>query len=395
AGLHISYTTSLAVSTFLKEPSGKAKLNEAYPKSEIKAGTFDSLFQQITAVGNIKALRMAWVLFNEELADSSSPLSQLYVRDPQYRMIIDDIKIRYNATQERVEYILKESSPILPEVSNQIRHSVIRELAIGIRNTVGNNINAIRDVLFTAAGDFKSPTATPLTFTEEQKRSVKELLLPGDIILTFSAGYMSNVFLPGRFKHGIAYVGNHEARNRIGFTEENVRKLGRLGTEIILKNMQKERLENGNEIDAIEAVSEGVILNSMDNLMEDHFNRMVVLRPRLSNEEQIAALADAFSFVGSDYDFRFDFNDGGQQCCTEIIYRMLNLRGGYKFSLTKRAGAFTLSADDIVDYYGKEQNVPLDFVLFAEEGGSNEKETPTLFFGAEGQARFKDFIKKD
>jgi len=35
AGLHLVFYSSLIVATFLDEPAGKTKINEAYPRSEI------------------------------------------------------------------------------------------------------------------------------------------------------------------------------------------------------------------------------------------------------------------------------------------------------------------------------------------------------------------------
>ena len=41
-------------------------------------------------------------------------------------------------------------------------------------------------------------------------------LRPGDLILTYTAGYISDVFIPGAFKHGITYVGSPQQREQAG-----------------------------------------------------------------------------------------------------------------------------------------------------------------------------------
>jgi hypothetical protein len=49
----------------------------------------------------------------------------------------------------------------------------------------------------------KKPNAHLVSFSDAQKQQVLALLEPGDILLTFTAGYASDVFIPGAFKHGI------------------------------------------------------------------------------------------------------------------------------------------------------------------------------------------------
>jgi hypothetical protein len=62
-------------------------------------------------------------------------------------------------------------------------------------------------VVFKDVSRLKSPTARLVRFSDEQKARVYGLLRPGDLILTYTAGYSSDVFIPGAFKHGITFVG--------------------------------------------------------------------------------------------------------------------------------------------------------------------------------------------
>ena len=52
--------------------------------------------------------------------------------------------------------------------------------------------------------------------TESTNAFLRGLVQPGDLILTYSMGYMSNVFLPGVFKHGITFVGSPRQRHKAG-----------------------------------------------------------------------------------------------------------------------------------------------------------------------------------
>jgi hypothetical protein len=94
--------------------------------------------------------------------------------------------------------------------------------------------------------------------------------------------------------------------------------------------------------------------------------------------------------LGSDYDFKFDFNDGSYQCCTEVIYRALNSRGGFHFNLIKRMGALTLSADDILDYHFSMDPAPFDVVFYAEKRPGSRGNKARIYIGEEALKRLKD-----
>jgi hypothetical protein len=79
-------------------------------------------------------------------------------------------------------------------------------------------------------------------------------------------------------------------------------------------------------------------------LFADH---VLVLRPKVNQEQIAAALVEAFSHIGKPYDFEFDFNVTTRMVCTGLIYRCYQHKGGINFSLIKRLGRFTLSGDDV------------------------------------------------
>ena len=45
------------------------------------------------------------------------------------------------------------------------------------------------------------------------------------MIFTYTAGYMSDVFIPGAFKHGITFVGSLEERSEAGLTAESIERM--------------------------------------------------------------------------------------------------------------------------------------------------------------------------
>ena len=61
------------------------------------------------------------------------------------------------------------------------------------------------------------------------------------------------------------------------------------------------------------------------------------------------ALAQAVDHEGKLYNFDFDFFTADRLVCTEVVYRAYEGIGGIAFTLTRRAGRLTLSAEDLLD----------------------------------------------
>ncbi len=252
------------------------------------------------------------------------------------------------------------------------------------------------DQLYSAQGHLyknvariKNPAKTIVRFSPAQVRKIKSLLKPGDVMLSYTAGYMSNVFLPGTFKHSILYVGDAEARERIGLTMDALAATADDGDEArrMLAAAEMERLPSGEEADVIEAVAEGVRVYSLEKLLATHINRLVVLRPRLTREQRKNQVAGLYSYVGKPYDFRFDFTDNTRNYCSELVYRTLEPSGSFDFQLTKQRGHWVLTADDIINYYLHSDPESFDFVLLAERGQPNGHYDAAIHTGDKGRTR--------
>lgn len=394
AALHLAYYSSLLVATFLENDVVIDKLNEEYYRSDIPGGTYDNLLASLTKIEHMEALKTAWELYSTEMADHESHLYKISQSNPDYKSAADQVSSLYSAAEKRIEYVLEKKSLLLPEVRNRLRHSVIVELARKVKEEIGDNLYAARGILFVNVSRIKSPTAVNIRFSEKQLAYMKKLLKPGDIVLTYSAGYMSNVFLPGKFKHGITYVGLPEERREAGLTgialaevpEEKVRKFE--------ADLEVAGLESGHDADMIEAVAEGVIFNSLEAIVDEHIARLCVLRPRLKRNALIDTLTTVFLLLGNSYDFKFDFIDGSRQCCTEVIYRALHKHGPIDFNLTKRMGVWTLCADDIVNYYLSSEEGSLDFVLYAEESDEYDGNA-VILSDSSGRRRLAALMRND
>ncbi len=394
AAIHLAHYSSLLVSTFAEEPQVISKLNEAYYRSGVPRGTYDKLFDSVTSVDNIEALKTAWQLLSDEMADQSSMLSKISKSDPVYKKLIKQINDYYDKSIHQMQRILEKNSLFLPNVANRLRQTIIMIKAKEAKEKFGDNLYAARGILFTNVSRIKSPISSNIVFTSAQLQIIKSMLQPADIILTFSDGYMSNVFLPGKFKHGITYVGSPKQRTSVGLSPEKVCNVPECKTEKLSNDLKYSKLTSGHDADLVEAVSEGVIFNSLEQIANEHLGRILVLRPRLNKDERIKCLATVFLLLGNGYDFKFDFNDSSYQCCTEVIYRALNEVGPVRFSLTRRMGTETLSADDIIQNYLTSGKNSFDFVLFAEEDRKSNDNRAIILTGKKGKKRLAKLMKE-
>jgi hypothetical protein len=392
AAVELSYYSSKLVATFLNGSEAIDKLNEAYYRLDIPEGTYHKLFNSVTSLDNLQALKTAWLLYSNERADPDSTLSRISESDSVYRELMDRIDGLYAKAKEQTDYILKERSLLFPNIRNRLRHARIFELATQAKGKIDDNLYAARGVLFERVSRVKSPLAAEIKFSTAQVEQIKSILLPGDVILTFSEGYMSNIFLPGKFKHGITYVGSPEQRQAAGMTLTNLSHVSSGRLEDISEHLDQAKLPSGDNADLIEGIAEGVVFSSLDHILETHINRLLILRPRLSDDERVGQLTTVFLLLGNNYDFKFDFSNASFHCCTEVIYRALHKRGPIEFSLVPRMGKQTLSADDIIKYHLSTEDKPFEFILLAEEDPGASGHQAIIRTGPKGEKRFFELM---
>lgn len=389
----LSRHTAWLVLNAMDEKAIVRKLNEAHYRYDIPAGTFDMLFYALTSPKNLAELDAARSSFASAATVSDSTLSRIMDADPSFSAQLAQTAWLWMQADGLTKDILKRRSIVLPDVANRLRQNELMEQARKVHRKIAADLYVAQGLLFNTVSDFKRPMTRHLTFTREQVAAVRAALQPGDLIMTFSAGYMSNVFLPGHFKHGITYVGTVEQRRNAGLDATALANVPAGKRAKAAKDLEFARLASGEEVDLIEAVAEGVIFNSTEVIMHNHINRMLVLRPRVSREDRVGALVNTFLLLGCQYDFNFDFVDASYQCCTEVIYRSFDRRGGMEFSLIPRAGVRTLAADDIVNYYLDTNPGAFEFVLLAEEDPGRKTGEARVLSGDEGRKRLVALMK--
>jgi hypothetical protein len=385
--------TSWLVLNAMDEKVIVRKLNEAHYRYDIPAGTFDMLFYSLTSPKTLAELNATKRSFAAEATVAESALSRIMAADPAFSAQLAQTAWLWIQADEMTKDVLKRRSIVLPDVANRIRQNELMEQARKVQRKVAADLYVAQGLLFNTVSDFKRPMTRHLAFTAEQSAAVKGAMQPGDLIMAFSAGYMSNVFLPGHFKHGITFVGTPAQRRKAGLDSMRLDDVPDGKRAKVGRDMEVERLPSGQDADVIEAVAEGVIFNSTDVIMHNHVNRMLVLRPRVSQEDRVKALINTFLLLGCQYDFNFDFVDASYQCCTEVIYRSFDKRGAIAFNLTPRAGVQTLAADDIINYYLDTNPGAFEFVLFAEENPGGKAGEARVLTGEEGLKRLKSLMK--
>jgi hypothetical protein len=385
AGLHYMYFSSRFAAMFYGEKRIIRLLDSAYPSYDIPAGTYTSVMDSTTSIDNLELMALAWYLFSKDLADPDSRVFRLYDADPVYRELIDRMDSLYASTQIQIGYVINARVSVLPEVYNRLSHSQIAKLGDSIGSELDEGITQTRGFVFRNVGRIKDPGTHVLEFSDEQVRQIREALQPGDLLFTYTSGYMSNVFLPGNFKHGITYVGTPEERRQAGLTDEVLlqRAVSPEQGQKLIEDVNTAK-SGDYDIDVVEAVAEGVIMNSLEKLLDTHVNRLAVIRPRISDRERLDQLILLFQYIGAPYDFKFDFQDAAYQCCTELIYRTANRKGEINFSLDKLRGLWILDADRILRYYLEQNPEAFEFILFADQSSGPDPRKAEIHTGADG-----------
>jgi hypothetical protein len=386
AGWSLAASSAGLVALFQEDPVAIAKLNEAFYRSEIPRGSYDALRLAVTS-GRLDALRAAWRLQERAMQEPGSFLAELATSDPAFAGLLAEIPGLHDQAIASVRRVAKNQNDT--GAKNALDHSRAAALKREATESLGDAGYATRALLFKDVSRIKSPRARLIVFSPDQKRQIHAALEPGDVILTYTAGYVSSVFIPGEFKHGITYVGSASDRAAAGLSDASLPAVASAESSRFASNLARQTTVDGSPADLIEAVAEGVKFSNLDQILDTHINRLVVLRPRIDARERSEFLAGVFAYVGDPYDFRFDFADASMQVCTEVIYRALNGKGGIRFELTTRAGHPTLSADDVVNYHLETAGDHFDFLLYAEEDPDAGDHRARVLAGEPGARRLQ------
>jgi len=227
-----------------------------------------------------------------------------------------------------------------------------------VARQLGQSIYTAQSGVATYMGDTRIVSREPF-ITVGQAEAIESRLEPGDILLERANWYLSNPGLPGFWKHAALYVGRLEDLKRLGIADDPAVQQ-HLADYLKPTDAPDKRAKT-----VIEAVSEGVLLNSLTKSL--HADYAAVLRPRVSPRQRATAITRAFANLGKPYDFNFDFADATKLVCTQVIY--LSYYDVLAFELQRILGRTTMPANEIARKYANEAgraDMQLDFVLFLD-----------------------------
>ncbi len=323
------------------------KLNEEYPRTEIKGGGLDYIISNITNPDYLNSLDIAHEFYQRQIKENKN----LYDTSEFASIMAELIKLTTELSSGYVTHkkTILDQYTILPlEAADIMQVTTIEETVNEMIDAAGSQLKAIQEFLFALTADVRMPLIDGIKFSRRQKKMVKNSLKPGDIILTFSSGYLSNIFLPGYFKHALTYTGIQN------------KKKNQYLSDIRMKPSQEKLIKPDHNI--IEANSDGVRTTYLENYLNGYANRMIVFRPSLSDKDIQTIMGNLYSYLGLDYDFDFDLENGEKQTCSEVIYRSYNGIGNIKIDLKEIFGTTTLSGDHLLEYFMNDKGTRLIFL---------------------------------
>lgn len=236
-------------------------------------------------------------------------------------------------------------------------------------------------------GDTKVKRPGWYLITREQLETMNAELDPGDILFGRKNWYLSNIGLPGFWPHAILYIGSPDELRAyfddaavLDWIEETTGERKSL-TEL-LRDRHPERLQRylkgdgRDEYRVIEAVSEGVLLNTLEHASGDY---LAALRPQLDKVAKAQAILEAFGHLDKPYDFDFDFATDDALVCSEVVwrsYRPAHGKEGLELPLFDVAGRQTLPPNEIIKYWDEhrdDEESPLKFVYFLDADEQAQK----------------------
>jgi hypothetical protein len=300
----------------------RAKLNEAEPRFGIPSRVYETVQASLTNPRHVWHLYHAvqyWKLNQADLRElASQPLFGALLA------ICDRLEHRLRATAEqlavaRMRYRTRQ-------LWNAVTADLVLRAIYGLQKAAGLIISE----RYVRPGH---RPGLPLAVVGQ----LRELLAPGDVLITRKEHALTNYFLPGFWPHAALFLG----------TSQHLVELGLESHPAVVPRWGRLAAGDGDEPRRVlEAMKDGVLIRSLRS--PTSVDAVAVLRPQLGKEEIAEALARGLAHEGKSYDFDFDFTRSDRLVCTEVVYRAYEGIGALRFQLSRRAGRQTLSAEDLI-----------------------------------------------
>lgn len=302
-------------------PIVRGKLNEPDPYFGIEADTYEKIQKSLTNPMHVwrlyhatKYFKLKHVEIRQQVRADLYPLLEL----------IEKLQSRLDVTLER--YSVARARARARELNRIAGAGLFSQAVYGLQKLVAS---------WTATLFVKRDHIPKLR--DDVAIELRKHLLPGDVMITRKEFAVTNYFLPGYWPHAALYLGSSDDLQKLGIdTHENMKPRW----QKLLGCDQAESLR------VLEAMADGVHIRSVKSPFG--VDAITVLRPQLPQADIISAITRGLFHEGKPYDFDFDFNRSDRLVCTEVIYRSYEKVGGVEFQLTRRAGRWTLAAEDLI-----------------------------------------------
>lgn len=306
---------------FHTRPLVRTKLNEPDPYFGIAPNTYEQLQKSLTSPIH------AWRLYHAAKYMCAHRESiQANVDDALFPLmtLIEHLQDRLEISLEA--YSIARIRSRVRELNQNVGQGLLAQALYGLQKTVAS---------FTANLFVKSNHVPELR--RDIAEQLRPLLQPGDLLITRKEFAVTNYFLPGFWPHAALFLGSAEDMQRMGIAaHDNVRP----------RWQKLLNCDPGESLRVLEAMKDGVHIRSLRSPFG--VDAITVLRPQLEQADIVKAIARGIFHEGKPYDFDFDFNRSDRLVCTEVIYRSYENVGNVSFGLKKRAGRWTLAAEDII-----------------------------------------------
>ncbi len=304
-----------------EKPVVRAKLDEAEPRFGIERKQFTAIYDSLVSSRRLARYAQAVRFYDRHKAEIFDALAG------QYEDVAEALRLEDQYLETRMHRL--------------VRRHVRRKARFGLFALKRRRMSAMAKTmffLFEATGSdiaemkqpFVKPAGAPKRITPEIREKLLQIVKPGDVFITRHDDAMSNLFLPGFWPHAALYIGTDVERAAMGVAASN----------------PAHQSQNG-VVRFLESKKDGVLFRPAEDTLQ--VDCCVVLRPRLSKKDSIAALNRALSHAGKLYDFVFDFTSANRLACTELIYRSYDGFGDIHFKLGRQAGRMCLSAEDLLN----------------------------------------------
>ncbi|MEZ5720301.1 MAG: YiiX/YebB-like N1pC/P60 family cysteine hydrolase [Paracoccaceae bacterium] len=159
--------------------------------------------------------------------------------------------------------------------------------------------------------------------------ALMEQLQPLDLVFTGNKSYIWGKIIPGRFSHGVVYLGTEAQLRRAGLWD--LAALAPLRDDIRAGRV------------FIEAVTPVVGTLSLDQLIQN--DAAAILRPQLGDAARRQAFAALANNLGVPYDFSFEVATTDRLACTELINLAMP---GLRFATQEAYGGRVILPDTVV-----------------------------------------------